>query len=164
MQKANVIAIFAVQYVLNILWSFVFFSLRLPSLAFFVIIALWFAIIFTIINFYRISKPAAYLLLPYIVWVSFAGYLNYSIWQLNPLVSPAPRASVCAQDAKLCSDGSYVSRVSPKCDFALCPKEDLIIVESPKPREIISSPIFIKGQARGTWFRSAEFKQNQFRS
>ena len=66
----------------------------------------------------------------------------------------------CTQDAKLCSDGSYVSRVPPKCDFALCAKEDLITVESPKPSEIISSPIFIKGQARGTWFRSAEFKQN----
>ena len=63
----------------------------------------------------------------------------------------------CTQDAKLCSDGSYVSRVPPKCDFALCPKENLITIESPKPSEIISSPIFIKGQARGTWFFEATF-------
>ena len=157
LQKANVIAIFAVQYVLNILWSFVFFGWRLPSLAFLVILALWFAIIFTIINFYRISKLAAYLLVPYILWVSFAGYLNYSIWQLNPLVSQAPQASVCTQDAKLCSDGSYVSRVQPKCDFALCLKENLIIIESPEANEKISSPVFIKGLARGTWFFEATF-------
>ena len=49
----------------------------------------------------------------------------------------------CAQDAKLCSDGSYVSRVPPKCDFALCHKENLIIIESPKANEKISSPILI---------------------
>ena len=63
----------------------------------------------------------------------------------------------CIQDAKLCSNGSYVSRVPPKCGFALCPKEDLIMVESPKPREKISSPISIKGRARGTWFFEATF-------
>jgi len=157
LQKANAVAIFAVQYILNILWSFVFFGLRLPDLAFFVILALWFAVIFTIINFYRISKPAAYLLLPYIVWVSFAGYLNYSIWQLNPFMNREPVAAFCAQDAKLCSDGSYVSRIPPKCGFVLCPKEDLIRVELPKPHEKISSPILIKGQARDTWFFEATF-------
>ena len=56
LQKANVIAIFIVQYILNILWSFIFFGLHLPCLAFFEILALWFAIVFTIFNFYRISK------------------------------------------------------------------------------------------------------------
>ncbi len=82
-QKGNVIAIFAVQLFLNALWSIVFFGLRDPMLAFFELIALWFAILYTIINFYRISKPAAYLLIPYILWVSFAGFLNYSVWMLN---------------------------------------------------------------------------------
>ncbi len=83
LQKLNTIAIFSVQYILNILWSFVFFGLHSPGLAFFVLLALWFSIIYLIINFYRISKIAGYLLIPYILWVSFAGYLNYSIWQLN---------------------------------------------------------------------------------
>lgn len=83
LQKANVVAIFAIQYILNILWSFIFFKLHLPLVAFFEILALWIAIIFTIFNFYRISKLAAYLLLPYILWVSFAGYLNFAIWTLN---------------------------------------------------------------------------------
>lgn len=82
LQKVNVIAIFSIQLVLNILWSFIFFGLKNPGLAFFEILALWFAILYTIINFYRISKASVYLLLPYIIWVSFAGYLNYSIWQL----------------------------------------------------------------------------------
>ncbi len=83
LQKVNVISIFAVQYVLNVAWSFVFFGLHQPLIAFFVILALWFSILYTIVNFYRISKPAAYLLLPYILWVSFAVYLNYAIWALN---------------------------------------------------------------------------------
>ena len=82
-QKANAIAIFAVQYALNIVWSWVFFGLRQPGAAFFVILALWFSIIYLIINFHRISKPAAWLLLPYILWVTFATYLNYSLWLLN---------------------------------------------------------------------------------
>ena len=82
-QKENVILIFALQLVLNILWSVIFFGLRQPGLAFFELLMLWFAILYTIINFYRISKPASYLLIPYILWVSFAGFLNLSIWLLN---------------------------------------------------------------------------------
>lgn len=82
-QKQNVIAIFSVQLFLNVLWSFIFFGLKSPGLAFFEILALWFAIIYTIVNFYRISKASAYLLSPYILWVSFAAYLNYAIWVLN---------------------------------------------------------------------------------
>ncbi len=82
-QKANIIIIFAVQLFLNILWSVIFFGRHLPGVAFFELIALWFSILYTIINFYRVSKTAAYLLLPYILWVSFAGFLNLFIWILN---------------------------------------------------------------------------------
>ena len=82
-QKQNVIAIFAVQLALNVLWSYIFFGRHQIGLAFFEILALWFAILYTIVNFYRISKPAAYLLIPYVVWVTFAGFLNYSLWILN---------------------------------------------------------------------------------
>lgn len=122
LQKANVIAIFAVQYILNILWSFIFFGLHLPLLAFFGILALWIAIIFTIINFYRVSKLAAYLLAPYILWVSFAGYLNFSIWRLN---ADTGGRIACTAEAKLCSDGSYVGRVGSNCEFAPCSVEAL---------------------------------------
>jgi len=82
-QKANIVLIFITQLVLNVLWSIIFFGMHSPGAAFFEILMLWFAILFTIINFYRVSKTAALLLLPYILWVSFAGILNCFIWILN---------------------------------------------------------------------------------
>lgn len=77
------LAIFGFQLVLNALWSIVFFGLHNPGWAFVNIVVLWLAILWTMFVFYRMSRPAAYLLLPYILWVSFAAYLNYSIWMLN---------------------------------------------------------------------------------
>lgn len=82
-QKQNIISIFSLQLILNVLWSFVFFELKSPALAFFTLLALWAAIFYTIINFWRVSKLAAYLLIPYIAWVTFAGGLNFIIWQMN---------------------------------------------------------------------------------
>lgn len=82
-KEENTILIFVLQLVLNILWSIIFFGLKSPGIAFFEILMLWFSILYTIVNFYRTSKPAAYLLIPYILWVSFATLLNFSIWQLN---------------------------------------------------------------------------------
>lgn len=77
------LAVFCLQLILNAAWSFIFFGLKNPFWAFVDIIALWLAIIWTIVMFYRVSKPTALLLLPYILWVSFAAYLNYTIWILN---------------------------------------------------------------------------------
>jgi tryptophan-rich sensory protein len=71
------------QLILNVLWSFIFFELKSPGLAFFELLMLWVAIAYTIGNFWRVSKLAAYLLMPYIAWVTFAGYLNFAIWQMN---------------------------------------------------------------------------------
>lgn len=82
-QKQNVIAVFGIQLALNLLWSFIFFGLQLPGPAFFEILALWFAALYTLVNFYRISKFAAWLLLPYLIWVSFAAYLNFAVWLMN---------------------------------------------------------------------------------
>ncbi|MFA6394226.1 MAG: TspO/MBR family protein [Patescibacteria group bacterium] len=118
-QKFNLISIFVLQYVLNIFWSYLFFGLRLPGLAFFELLALWFSILYLIINFYRVSKPAAWFLLPYILWVSFAGYLNFSIWQLS---AKASAQVFCTEEARLCPDGSYVGRTAPDCEFASCPE------------------------------------------
>lgn len=75
--------VFGFQLVLNALWSIVFFGLQSPGWAFVNIILMWLAIVWTMIHFYKISKPAMWLLVPYILWVSFASYLNYSIWILN---------------------------------------------------------------------------------
>lgn len=63
----------------------------------------------------------------------------------------------CTMEAKLCSDGSSVGRVPPECDFALCPKENLIQVESPRANDATASPLVIKGKARGFWFFEASF-------
>lgn len=75
--------IFGGQLVLNILWSVLFFGLRSPGWAFVEIVVLWLAILASIIAFSKLSRLAAWLLVPYLAWVSFATYLNYSIWMLN---------------------------------------------------------------------------------
>lgn len=77
------LSLFAIQLMLNILWSILFFGLKSPLLAFIEIIILWFAILLTILKFFKISKPAGLLLLPYILWVSFAAFLNFFLWNLN---------------------------------------------------------------------------------
>jgi len=74
---------FTIQFALNVLWSFLFFGLRSPFFGFIGIVFLWFSIIITIFSFYKVNKNAAYLLIPYILWVSFAAILNYSVMVLN---------------------------------------------------------------------------------
>ena len=75
--------IFLIQLALNALWSIIFFGHHDPGVALIDIGLLWLAILATIVAFYKISKGAAYLLIPYIAWVTFAAYLNYAIWMLN---------------------------------------------------------------------------------
>lgn len=77
------VILFLVHLVFNGLWSIVFFAMHNPGLAFLNIIILWGMILALIIKFYPIRKSAAYLLIPYLLWVSFATVLNFSIWQLN---------------------------------------------------------------------------------
>ena len=78
------IYIFAAQFVVNIAWSAAFFGMRSPLNGLIVIVLLWLMILLTIIKFWRVSKNAALLLVPYILWVSIAMFLNYSILVLNP--------------------------------------------------------------------------------
>ena len=77
------LGLFILQLVLNGLWTPIFFGLHMIALALAEITLLWVAIIITILAFWRISRAAAYLLLPYILWVSFAIALNAALWQLN---------------------------------------------------------------------------------
>jgi translocator protein len=77
------LSLFIGQLVLNALWSIIFFGFHNPGLAFIEIIFLLIAIVATIVSFAHVSKTAAWLLVPYIVWVSFASYLNFAIWMLN---------------------------------------------------------------------------------
>jgi translocator protein len=82
-KKEEAIKIFIFQLVLNLLWSFAFFGFHQPLLALITVIALWISIFVTIKYFYKISKTSAYLLYPYIFWVSFASILNLAIVILN---------------------------------------------------------------------------------
>ena len=81
---ASALWLFLLQLVLNALWSYLFFGLKNPSLALVDIVALWLAILATLIAFFRHYRLAGQLLLPYILWVSFAIYLNLQFWRLNP--------------------------------------------------------------------------------
>jgi tryptophan-rich sensory protein len=76
--------VFAIQLALNLAWSLLFFGLRSPALGMLDISLLWVAIGVTIFMFWRVSPAAAILLVPYLLWVSFAALLNFSIWRLNP--------------------------------------------------------------------------------
>lgn len=75
--------LFAAQLTLNFFWSFIFFRLELPGWAFAEILVMWVVILATIFAFAQVNKTAAWLLVPYISWVSFAAMLNFTIWRMN---------------------------------------------------------------------------------
>jgi benzodiazapine receptor len=78
------LGLFGIQLILNLAWTVIFFGLFSLFGAVIAIVFLWIAILVNIVTFWRISKPAGALLIPYIMWVSFAGILNVSVWMLNP--------------------------------------------------------------------------------
>jgi len=82
-QAKKGLILFFIQLILNAFWSVAFFGLRSPLLGLIDIVLLWIAILLTIKSFFGISKTAALLILPYILWVSFAVLLNFSLWILN---------------------------------------------------------------------------------
>ncbi len=77
------LGLFVGQLAFNALWSILFFGLQSPGAALIDIFLLWLAIIATIEAFVKVSRPAAWLFVPYLLWVSFASYLNFAIWSLN---------------------------------------------------------------------------------
>lgn len=81
---AVALGVYAVQLVLNFCWSWIFFGRRRPDLALVEMVALWLSVLGTIVLFYPLHAGAAWLLLPYLLWVSFAMVLNFSIWRRNP--------------------------------------------------------------------------------
>jgi tryptophan-rich sensory protein len=83
LNKRNAFFLFGTQLFLNFWWSLFFFYFHSPGLALVDIILMEITIILTIFSFSRFSKPAAWLLVPYIAWVSFATILNFTIWNLN---------------------------------------------------------------------------------
>jgi len=77
------LSLFGIQLILNCAWSWIFFGLHQPGWAFAEILVLWLAIVATVVSFFRRSTLAGVLLVPYLLWVSFAAVLNFTLWQLN---------------------------------------------------------------------------------
>lgn len=75
---------YVIQLILNFFWSLLFFNMQNFLFSFIWLILLWVAIVIMIIRFYRVDPLAAYLQIPYLLWVTFAGYLNFMIYRLNP--------------------------------------------------------------------------------
>lgn len=84
--QGGALLLFGVQLVFNALWSWLFFAWRLGGLALADIALLWLLIIACLVTFWRVQRLAAVLLLPYLLWVSFASALNFSLWRLNPQI------------------------------------------------------------------------------
>ena len=81
--KSNAIEVFGVNLVVNFFWSIIFFNLQAYTFAFIWLLLLIAVVVVMIIKFYRVDKAAAFLQLPYLAWLLFAGYLNLGIWILN---------------------------------------------------------------------------------
>lgn len=84
---ALALVVYAIQLVLNAAWTPIFFGLHRPGLGFLDIVLVWLSIVATMLLFYPVHAGAALLLLPYLLWVSFAAALNFAIWRLNPLTT-----------------------------------------------------------------------------
>lgn len=82
-EKKRAFQLFVIQFALNAIWSPIFFGAHFIGNAMVVLVLLWASIVLTILVFKKISRPATLLLVPYIIWVSFALYLNVAIWILN---------------------------------------------------------------------------------
>lgn len=87
-ERWKALAFYGGQLALNFFWSILFFHYQSYLLAFFWLIALWVTVLLTAIRFYRIHKLSGFLLIPYILWLTFAGYLNFAVYQLSQ--TPAP--------------------------------------------------------------------------
>ena len=81
-------AFFALQIALNTLWTPVFFGLKRMGAGMVVLVALWVAVAATLASFWSLDWIAGLLFVPYLVWVTVAGALNYSVWRMNPDVQP----------------------------------------------------------------------------
>ena len=82
-EQRQALVLFVLQWLLNALWTPLFFGMHRLGLAFAEITILWLLLAGTLLSFWRVKKAAAVLLMPYLAWVSFAAALNFTIWRLN---------------------------------------------------------------------------------
>lgn len=81
--RNRAIIVYALQLFFNFFWSILFFNFQAYGIAFFWLIGLWLLILLMIVRFYSIDTLAGLLQIPYLLWVTFAGYLNFGVWMLN---------------------------------------------------------------------------------
>lgn len=81
--KRRALRIYVIQLLVNFIWSFLFFNLQMYGLAFFWLLFLWILIVAMIVLFWSVNRTAALLQIPYLIWVSFAGYLAFFVWMMN---------------------------------------------------------------------------------
>ncbi|MBQ9142852.1 MAG: tryptophan-rich sensory protein [Lachnospiraceae bacterium] len=82
-EKVRALSVYIYQLIVNFLWPTFFFNFQWYLFSFLWLVLLWVLVLITLLRYYNISKPAGYLLIPYLVWLTFAGYLNFGIWLLN---------------------------------------------------------------------------------
>ena len=82
-QKKQGLNLYIIQLVLNFFWSLIFFNLQAYGLAFVWLVALWITVFLMILSFRKADPVAALLQIPYLIWLTFAGYLSFAVWQLN---------------------------------------------------------------------------------
>lgn len=82
--RNGALILYGAQLVFNFFWTLIFFNLQNYALAFFWLLALWLLILLTTLQFFKETTAAGWLLVPYLAWVAFAGYLNAGVWLLNP--------------------------------------------------------------------------------
>ena len=81
--RSRSLLLFLVQLAFNFFWSIIFFNLQAFGFAFLWLIVLWVLILLMILSFRKVDKPAAWLQIPYLLWMTFAAYLNFGVWMLN---------------------------------------------------------------------------------
>lgn len=82
-QQRMALGFFLVQWLFNAIWTPLFFGMHRPGFAFAAIVVLWLLLLITLLLFWQVKKIAGTLLLPYLVWVTIAAVLNFTIWRLN---------------------------------------------------------------------------------
>lgn len=82
-ERTAALRLYAAQLAFNFVWSLLFFNGRYYAFAFFWLVALWALIVAMLLNFREVDRPAARMQIPYLLWVFFAGYLNFGVWMLN---------------------------------------------------------------------------------
>ncbi|MBU0476896.1 tryptophan-rich sensory protein [Patescibacteria group bacterium] len=160
----RIIVLFLANAGLNIFWSFLFFNQYLIGPAVWEAGLLGLSVIVLVILIWPISRWASALLVPYAIWVAFASFLTFTIWTLQlPEISTINSFEECVsagypvlesypRQCKIPGGATFAEDIGNELE-----KTDLIKIYNPRPNQIIETPLFVKGEARGNWYFEADF-------